>query len=394
MGEPHRAMPVVHIAGTNGKGSVCSMVTESLVAQGYRVGTTVSPHIEFLNERVWLDGLPVDDSTLEEAIGAVDRQRWDWARSVGMEEPPLTYFEFMFAVAMWIFADRNVDVAVVEVGLGGRLDATNVVHPMVTAITQIGLDHMEVLGTTIQEIAAEKAGILKQGIPVVTGPLGSGAQEVVAVRAQALRCPLWAPPKLRRIPGDAGFTIVTPEGSVDGLMLSMPGDHQRHNAQVAVGVLHALRRSGLFVSDDSIRTGVSRASISGRIERLGPKLVVDGAHNASSAEALAKWLKRQPRPKNRILLFGMGQGRDPATVVAPLLPYVHEIVTTRCAHPKAWDPMSLAVTLSEVLDATISAGTDVEETLPEVLEDADEVIATGSLFIAGAVRSIALDGSG
>ena len=144
----------------------------------------------------------------------------------------------------------------------------------------------------------------------------------------------------------------------------------------------------MTVSDDAIRSGVSRATLAGRVERLAPNLVVDGAHNVASAEALARWLKGQPRPQTRILLFGMGVGRDPASVVEPLLPYVDEVVTTRCAHPKACEPMTLAVALSESLDATISAGADIEETLPEVLEDADEVVATGSLFIAGAVRTL------
>ncbi len=392
MGEPHRQYAVVHVAGTNGKGSTCTYVTEALVAAGYRVGTFTSPHLEHVNERVRFDGVPVDDGSLAEAIEAVDRARWDFAKTVGLTEPPLTYFELMTAVAFHLFARRRVDVAVVEVGLGGRLDATNVVQPVVSAITHIGLDHMEVLGDTIEAIATEKAGIIKRGVPVVVGPMRQAARDAISNIARRRAAPLWLPGShLRRELRRGGWALATPEGTLDDLKLRMPGLHQGANALVALGVLHQLRQLGFLIEDTAIREGLERASIPGRLQRPVPGLIIDGAHNVDGAAALALWLSRQPRPANRILVFGHGHDRDPIPTVLPLLEHVDEIVTTRCAHPKARDPMDLALALQD-LDVVLAAGGDIETTLPEIFREADETLVAGSLYLAGAVNSLLRDG--
>lgn len=397
MGEPHRAFPAIHVAGTNGKGSVCAMLTNVLVEAGMHVGTTVSPHLEELNERVMFDGVPVDDASLSETIEAVDRARWDWARSMGIKGSPLTYFEYMIAVAFRLFAERQVDVGVVEVGLGGRLDATNLVQPLVCAVPSIGLDHQGVLGDTIEQIAAEKAGIFKRGVPVVLGPMPVEARDVLIARARALDCPVFAPPEIRREGRpDGTWDFACPLGAVRRVRVGPEGQHQAANASVVVGILMLLRELGMPLPDDVIQRGLARPGLPGRLERLLPGLVVDGAHNPAGAEALARWLSRQPRPQSRILLVGMGADRAPGPVVAPLLPYVDEVVTTKCAHPKAREPMDLALALNEEIDAELSAGGPIEETLPEVYAEADEVIVAGSLFVAGAARSLvaagALDG--
>lgn len=396
LGEPHRTCPVVHIAGTNGKGSVTTMVTAALVEAGYRVGTCTSPHLEDVNERVRIDGVPVDDATLIEDIEALDRARWDWAQATGQREAPLTYFEFLTALAFWRFAREAVDVAVVEVGLGGRLDATNVVRPLVCAVTSIGLDHQEQLGDTIEAIAAEKAGIFKKGASAVLGPTAPEARKVLEARATALGMPCWRPGnELRREQRGGRWSFNTPEGRVEGVTLAMRGVHQGANASVAVGILHQLRRSGFLIPDEAIARGLSRAVIAGRIETLRPGLVVDGAHNPDGTRALAAWLAEQPRPASRILLFGMGQDRDPVRVIEPLLPHVDEVVTTRCAHPKARDSLELAKHLQD-LDVVLSDGGPIEEALPEIFAEANETIVAGSLFLAGAARSLvaagALDG--
>ncbi len=392
MGEPHRAYPVVHVAGTNGKGSVCSYVTHCLVASGLRVGTTLSPHVEALNERIQLDGLPIDDGGLIEAIEAVDRVRWDWARTQKLDGSPLTYFEFMVAAAFYAFAQRGVDIAVVEVGLGGRLDATNVVHPSVVAIPSIGLDHEAELGSTLAEIAGEKAGIIKRGVPVVLGAMAPEASAVMVTRANALGCELWKPPDLRREFRNDLWSFATPMGGLDRVALGPLGRHQGANALVALGVLHQLRGLGLPITDDALRAGFAKPGLPGRLEILRPGLVVDGAHNVAGATALAAWLAKQPRPGNRILLLGMGRNRNPVPFVKELLPHVDEVVTTRCSHPNAWEPMDLALTLNEQLDAELSAGESIEVTLPEVYAEADEVVVAGSLFVAGAARSVEREG--
>jgi len=393
LGEPHDAYPVVHVAGTNGKGSVCTMVTCALVDAGYRVGTNTSPHLEAVNERVRLDGKPLDDGSLVDAIERLDLERTAWGRSLGLERPPLTYFEFMTALALRTFAERQVDVAVVEVGLGGRLDATNVVTPQMTAITHIGLDHQHRLGTDVATIAAEKAGILKRGVPVVLGQMPAGARDVITDRAAQLGCPVWVPGRnLTREHRRDGWRVVTPDGAVGPMKLSMAGEHQGANAMVAVALLHGLRRRGFHVPDDAIRSGVSRAVIAGRLEELAPGLWVDGAHNLDGTMALAKWLAARPRPKSRILLWGMGADRAPMDVIAPLLPHVDEVVATHCAHPKARKSSELAAILQD-LDVLLADGGPIEEALPDVYGEAHETLVAGSLFVAGAARSLVSSGA-
>lgn len=392
IGEPHRGYPVVHVAGTNGKGSVCTLVTAALVEAGYRVGTTISPHIEQLNERIQIDGQPIDDAALIDGIEAVDRARWAWARSIGLEGIPLTYFEFMIATAFWTFARRQIDVAVVEVGMGGRLDATNVVQPLVCAVPHIGMDHVPELGTTLPEIAGEKAGIFKRGASVVLGGMPPEARQVFEDRARILGMDLWKPGShMRREARRGAWTLATPGGAMQDVVVGLQGQHQGNNALVALGVLHQLREHGFLLPDAAIRAGFAHAFIPVRLEELLPGLIADGAHNPDGARVLATWLAERPRPESRILLFGMGHDRDPMQVIGPLVPHVDEVVTTRCRHPKARDPMELALALQD-LDVVLSAGGPIEETLPEVYAEAEEVVVTGSLFVAGAARSIARSG--
>lgn len=393
LGEPHRAVPVVHVAGTNGKGSVCTYVTSALVSAGYRVGTNLSPHLEAVNERVRFDGFPVDDAKLSEAIEALDRERMDWAQSVGFDDVPLTYFEFLTILALKMFAEAPVDVAVVEVGMGGRLDATNVVDPIVCAIPTIGFDHQAELGDTLALIAAEKAGILKRGVPVVLGPLPPEAREVMEARAKQLGATLWKPgPEMTKELRKSGWQFRTPGGSIGDVKLGMEGLHQGANGLVAVGVLHQLRKRGFHVPDEAIKSGLQTAKLPGRLEWLAPKLVVDGAHNEDGANALAAWLASRPKPKNRILLLGMGMERDPQKIVAPLVRHFDEIVTTRCAHYKARDTAQLAAAL-EGIDVALSDGGPIEEALPEVYAEADEVVVAGSLYLVGAVRALVREGA-
>lgn len=374
------------------------MVSSCLLAAGYRVGTNLSPHLEQINERVRIDGVPIDDPSLTAWIESLDRHRLDWARSIGQDKAPLTYFEFMTVLAMLAFAARSVNAAVFETGMGGRLDATNVLRPVVAAITTIGLDHQAELGETIEEIAAEKAGIIKRGVPVVIGLLPPAARDVVEVHARRLGADLWRPgAQLRREFRRGRWSFATPAGTVSNVDLPLKGDHMGHNAMVAVGILHRLRSLGFLLSDEAIVHGLESVEFGGRLEQLVPGLVVDGAHNIDGARALAAWLAQQPRPERRMLLLGMGKGRDVVSIVRPLVEHFDEIVTTRCAHPKAFEPMDLALALQEGnFDTVLAAGRDIDQDLVEVYGEADETVVAGSLFMAGAARSLvrggALDG--
>ncbi|MEM6930422.1 MAG: bifunctional folylpolyglutamate synthase/dihydrofolate synthase, partial [Myxococcota bacterium] len=379
--EPHLSAPVVHVAGTNGKGSVCAMVTTILVEAGYHVGTTLSPHVEALNERVQIDGVPVDDAELTEALDRVARTRDRFAASSGTDDTVLTYFEIMVAAAFDVFARRKVDVQVIEVGLGGRLDATNVVSPVCTAIVSLGLDHVAQLGPDISSIAREKAGICKPTVPVVVGPLPPEGREVVEIIARQRGCPLWGPPALRRESrADGTVALATPGGSIGPLRLGLQGSHQVGNAMVALGIVHQLRRQGFVIEDAAVAAGLERATVPARLERLAPGLLVDGAHNADAASALAAYLERETDPGGRILLLGMGE-RDPRVFVAPLVPLVDEIVTTRGRHPKARDPEARARP-REGVDPRNAVGGPNEESRPPRVGQAPRTSGTGSHVVA------------
>ncbi|MCB9671963.1 MAG: bifunctional folylpolyglutamate synthase/dihydrofolate synthase [Alphaproteobacteria bacterium] len=392
LGEPHLKYGVVHVGGTNGKGSTVAMVARSLQAAGYRVGANHSPHTSEVNERIVIDGAPIDDAFLSACIGEVERARDAWALTAGIDGEPLTYFEFITCVAFVAFARAGVDMAVIEVGLGGRLDATNVVQPVVTAVASVSFDHMDVLGDTLAAIAGEKAGIFKKGVPAVIGPMEPSANEVFVRHARVLGVDLWKPGSdLRRARSGEGWDLSTPDGDLH-VVLGLQGEHQGANASVALGILHLLRRQGFPVPDEAIVEGFRAAWMPGRLEEPLPGLLVDGAHNEAGALALARFLAKRPRPEVRILLWGMGEGRDPLSIVAPILPHVDELVTTRCAHPKARDPYDLAVLLQDA-EVVLSAGGPVEETLPEVWWEADEVVVAGSLYLAGAVRDLVASGA-
>lgn len=396
LGEPHLAVPCVHIAGTNGKGSVCQYVTEALVDAGYRVGTYLSPHLVHVNERLLLDGVPIDDASLIEAIEALDRVRDGW----GHERDALTWFEFTTVLAFQVFASRRVDVAVIETGLGGRLDATNVVSPLATAITSIGFDHMEVLGETLPQIAAEKAGILKAGAPCAVGPVLPEVAAVIAARAERVGAAVWwSGSQLLRERRGEGWTLTTPDGAIGPVRLRMGGAHQGANAAVAVGLLHLLRRQGLPIPDAAIHSGLARAAVAGRTELVLDGLVLDGSHNPEGTAALAAWLASRPRPASRILIFGMGSDREPLAVLGPLLPHFDEVVLTQADHPKALTVAQLVARLREGLGAQfdtlpvlLSDGGAPGDCLPEVYADADETVVAGSLYLVGEVRGLIEEG--
>jgi dihydrofolate synthase/folylpolyglutamate synthase len=392
LGEPQDAMASVHIAGTNGKGSTCALISSALQEAGYRVGLYTSPHLIHVNERFKINGVAVSDADLSEEIESLDRSLREWAQARGEHLQPLTYYEFVTVMAFVYFAKMGVDIMVVEVGLGGRLDATNVVHPLVTAIVSVGLDHTDKLGDTLAAIATEKAGIIKRGVPVVTGALGEEARNAVSRVAEYYGAEVWRPgAHLFRESCRDGWALRTPIGGLSGVKLQLAGAHQGHNAMVALGVLHQLNALGFSVSDEAIFAGFENASLAGRCQRPHPRVLVDGAHNPHAARALAALLEASPRPKSRILLLGMGDDRDPVSFVEPLLPYIDEIVTTRCAHPKARDSRQLALALGKV-DCLLADGGMIEKALPDVFADADEVLVSGSLYVVGAALSLIGDG--
>lgn len=392
VGSPHLCAPMVHVAGTNGKGSVCSMVDCMLQEAGYTTGMTLSPHLQQVNERIRINGTPIADAELQALLAEVEQKINTWAVSHLSLEPdalPLTYFEAMIAAAFLHFERKNVGVGVVEVGLGGRLDATSVVTPSVSAVVSIGLDHTDRLGPDLASVAFEKAGVFRGGVPAVAGDVPPAALRVLRDTAQSKGAPLFVLGEDFHIVGqDEVFSWEMGAVRIDDLQLRLRGRFQRSNAGVALAIVELLERGDVFsIPHGARRRGLARAQHAGRLEWLGPNLLIDGAHNIDAARVLADHLSRLPRDRQRTLLLGVSDGKDMRMIAAALAPQVDRILTTRCAHPRAADPEAVANAL-ETLDLPVVAAGSIEEALPLATAHPGLVVVAGSLFLAGAVRDM------
>ena len=347
VGNPHRSLRVLHIGGTNGKGSTAAMVAAVLQHAGRRVGLYTSPHLIEFRERIRVNGCMIPEPHVEALI----------ARLLAVLEENLepTFFEMTTALAFLYFAESEVDVAVLEVGLGGRFDATNVVeHPLASAITTIGLDHQEYLGHTEEAIAFEKGGIIKPSVPVVIGQMGEEAEQVLRRIAQDRAAPLW---QLRRDFAIAGnrFEGLTYRGVTrvwESLTCGLAGRHQWDNAACALALLELADRAGMDVDAAAVRNGLRTVSWEGRLEVIGerPTVVLDGAHNPAAAHALAEYLKdfSVSHPTSRIILvWGMMRDKDRRGFISPLLPCVSEIVLTQATLARSATVQELRATLRE-----------------------------------------------
>ena len=317
LGNPHHRVPVIHVAGTNGKGSVCAYLSSVLTQAGYRVGRYTSPHLVDWTERICLNEQPISDSTLQQLLLQVQ----DSIRP-GEEDFP-TQFEVITAAAWLYFAQSEVDVAVVEVGLGGRLDATNVCdRPRVSIITSISREHWQQLGPTLADIAREKAGILKPGCPAVVAPLPPAAEAVVRSRIIELGCPaVWAEPALELRTSEAQRTQRW--ASYQGVEYPLPllGAHQLSNSALAIAALQTLQQSGWEISEAAIVTGMAKTRWAGRLQWTiweNHQLLIDGAHNPAAAQVLRQFVDTLA-PKSVTWVMGMLSTKDHADIFRALL---------------------------------------------------------------------------
>lgn len=390
LGNPHQAYPVIHVAGTKGKGSVSALCASALRRAGYRVGLYTSPHLEDYAERIQLNGQPIPHASLIEIM--------DEFRPLLDQGTRLTTFEITTALAFLYFRRQGADVVVAEVGLGGRLDATNLVTPLVAVIASISYDHMQILGNTLQQIATEKAGIIKPGRPVVVSPQVDEAWQAIEAAAQRQQAPLtlvgrdWLFQAGDHSLEGQSFTIwpasASPQQAVD-LWIPLLGAHQVENAATAYTTLQVAQAQGLAIGEQAIRQGFAEAAWPGRFEllRRDPPLLVDSAHNRDSARRLAAALQDYFPGRAVTLLFGASEDKDIAGMFAELLPHVQQVIFTRSFHPRAADPSWLAK-LAEPYDLPVLVAESVEQGLTEALRLAGDglVLGTGSIFIAAEVR--------
>lgn len=374
MDSPHRAFHSIHIGGTNGKGSTTAMVDAALRAAGHRAGRYTSPHLVQLNERFVIDGRSIAYPELESAAAYV-RSVVERLIDQGRLEALPTFFEATTAVAFELFRRAAVDVAVCEVGLGGRLDATNVLVPAVTAITSIGLDHQRYLGTTLPEIAFEKAGIIKPGVPVVVGPLDPEPFRTIAAVARERQAPL----------------IQAAIGDFADVPLRLRGAHQADNAAVAVSVLRAFSAQALPVPAAAIRQGLAHAEWPGRLDirRLpdGQEVLLDAAHNIDGATALARFLATSPF-RGSPLVFGAARDKDADEMLRVLIPVVGPLLLTRASTSRAFDPAELAQRVRTfAAPHSISVVPSPSEALARAAHVSPRVIVAGSIFLLGDVMN-------
>ncbi len=385
LGHPERHLPpVVHVAGTNGKGSTCAFLRAIAEAAGRRVHVYTSPHLVRFHERIRLAGALVEEEALAATLEEVERVN---------SGAPITVFEVITAAALLLFARVPADLLVLEVGLGGRFDATNVVdRPAATAITSISVDHMEFLGDTLEKIAFEKAGILKPGVPCATGTQDPAALRVLEARAAELGAPLLARGRDWTIePAGAGLRYADARGALDLPPLSLPGPHQADNAGIAIAALRAWNPG--WLTDAAIVAGVARAEWPARMQRLrgalaarlpaGWELWLDGGHNAGAGRALAEHLRGwRDRPLH--LIVGMKGSKQAAEFLRPLLPLADTLWAV--AEPGQHQAMPVEAIIA-ASDGVARPGPTVAEALAALPKDGPpaRVLICGSLYLAGEV---------
>jgi dihydrofolate synthase / folylpolyglutamate synthase len=393
LGHPERTFTSLHVAGTNGKGSVTAMAHAALAASGLRAARYISPHLVDLTERFVIGETPVSMNALQRASDDVLDCADDLIATGTLPVHP-TFFEATTAIAFELFRRAGVDVAVIEVGLGGRYDSTNVIAPVVGAITSIGFDHQQHLGDTIEAIAFEKAGIIKPGMDVVIGALPDQARAVVervGIETGARIIDADADVRVtgRNADGEP-LTIETPDDRYGPLQLSLRGEHQVGNAQVAVRLIEIARRRGIAVPKEAIERGLTHVDWPGRLELIrfedGRQVLLDAAHNVDGAKALAAYLGCR-HPERPALVIGVMRDKDIEGILAALLPVLSSVVATAAPTPRAIPARDLAARFSAMGGRLpVRVEPDPSSAVEHALASSTTVCVAGSIFVVGAVR--------
>jgi dihydrofolate synthase/folylpolyglutamate synthase len=360
LGSPHRDLKFLHVAGTNGKGSVCAMLDSICRAAGLRTGLYTSPHLVTFAERIRVDGVPIPRDAIISGVERLRQLTANWT-------PLPTFFELTTALALEYFAHSRVDIVVLETGLGGRLDSTNAVIPLASVITPIALDHQQYLGETIAEIASEKAGILKPNIPAVSSTQHPDAAAVLRETAAERRTPL-------------EFV----EAPLEGWTINLAGSHQRKHAALAVA---AVRAAGLDVTENALRAGLATVQWPGRFQKLPGGIVLDGAHNPAAAELLARTWSEEFGSTKAHLILGILADKDLDGIIKALLPIAATVTVCPVKSERTINPEEL---LERIHRHQPNVPVRRSDSLPHALQQTHEtpVLIAGSLFLAGEALAI------
>lgn len=400
LGNPQDQFKAVHVAGTKGKGSTATMLAEMLINNDMKVGLYTSPHVMDLRERIVIDHDMISKPKLAKLIARVAEV------SAGYEDKKPTYFEILTAVALLWFAEEKIDIAVIETGLGGTYDATNLVNPVVCAITSISVDHIPQLGDNVEKIAAEKAGILKKGVPVISSPQEPGVKKVLKRAAQDVECDLaFAGDDIRfsyrfeasREAGpQARICVTTPTSHFDHLLVPLVGEHQAVNCGVAIGVLDRLKQIGYKIDDEKAVSGLTNVRMLGRMEMIceEPRVIGDGAHNAASIEALMRAIGQNVPYDSMVVIFGCCSDKDVDGMLKLIQLGADKVIFTKIGSPRSADPADLAHRFAEVsgrmaqVAPTLAAAFEIAE---KAVTREDLICVTGSFYLVSDAKKLFSD---
>lgn len=396
MGNPQNDFKSVHVAGTKGKGSTCAMLCSMLQATGYKVGIYTSPHLVDIRERIVVDGQMIPHADFARLARLVERA------SAKMRQRP-TYFDALTAIAFKWFAEQEVELAIVETGLGGRLDSTNVIKPEVTAITSISRDHMQQLGNTLTAIAAEKAGIFKQGVPAVTVIQDAGVEEVLKKVAENVGAPLDVCGKTiefsyrfessRMVGPHNRICLTTPNSRFEHLAVPLIGEHQALNCGLALSIIDRLKMRGIPINDNRVMEGLAKAELAGRMEMVSqtPRVLVDGAHNAASLEALMKAIGQHIPYDSMVVIFGCCSDKDIPGMLQQVMCGADKVIFCPIKNVRTADPDELAARYVELYGKMAQVAPTLEEAIQianRAVTKEDLICITGSFYLVGEAKKL------
>ncbi len=397
VGNPHKKLRAAHIAGTKGKGSTATMLAKMLEANNYRVGLYTSPHLVSLRERIMVNSEMITEKQMLGLMNRIHPAVEKMAQNGGC-----TFFEIMTALAFMHFVDEKVDIAVVETGLGGRLDSTNVIKPNVVGITSLSIDHQNQLGSTIDNIAKEKAGVFKPGVPIVTVKQEPAAMRVLKAQATSIKAPLSV------TGGDIDFSyrfetsrehgphtricLTTPTSRFEHLRVPLHGEHQAINCGLALAMLDKLKATGFEIDNDKATEGLNRVTLPGRMEMISndPRVMIDAAHNAASIEALIRAIGQNVAYDSMVVIFGCNSDKDVSGMLGKLQYGADKVIFTRSSSPKAMSPDTLAeiyVELSGKMCQTAPSLGGALQLARNAVGRGDLICITGSFYLIGEAKS-------
>ena len=394
LGNPHEQFKSVHIAGTKGKGSTCAMLASMLSATGLTVGIYTSPHLIDIRERIAINGEMISHADFARLVREIEPV-------AARVKPTPTYFDVLTAIAFKYFAEKNVDIAVVETGLGGRLDSTNVITPEVTAITSLSMDHMAQLGSTISRIAEEKAGIFKAGVPAITVLQNPDAEAVLKRVAEKVGAPLDITGKTiefsyrfessRMLGPHNRVCLTTPSSKYEHLAVPLLGEHQAINCGLALSIIDRLKSRGFAINDSKAMEGLAKTTIPGRMEMLSqtPRVIADGAHNAASIDALMRGIGQHIPYDSMVVIFGCCADKDVTGMLERIAAGADKVIFTRVDNIRTADPAELSARYIEQYGKMAQVAPTLDTALAianRAVTKEDLICITGSFYLVGEAK--------